>query len=190
MLHLLLKECGQKNTGWSMGNERIFDSIMESFVPPNDLTEWITVLAQYPEMEEMPEILPGWELCSFERAMETYKVVKDMNAPESEFQNYLKRMYGDEQNHIEKYWNNFLLLTDYSDGGCGIGSMNTDFGGMIIVHEIHAPWRVGFQNMDKLIETALVCRKSGVWKSIDDIDWLLYAEIGKKLNPECEHWLQ
>ncbi len=187
-LHVLLQECGQeKKSRYSANSERILESIMGTFVAPNDLTEWITTIAQY-KIDEIPEILPGWYICSLERAIETYKIVKDMNTPGSEFQKSLKQMFGGEHNYLERYWNNFMLLTDYSDGGCGIGSMNTDFGGMIIVQEIHAPWQVGFQNIDKLVETALVCRKLSVWKSDGDLDWTLYYQIGKRLNPECEHW--
>jgi len=185
ILHSLLKECGQKYIGHSADDERIFD--MGDFAAPDDLMEWLDTITQY-EFEDTFEFLPGWDISPFERSKEVYKIVKDMNTPGSEYQELLKRMFGNENDYLEKYWNNFLLLADYSDGGCGIGSEDSAFGSLIIVHEIHAPWQVGFQSMDKLVETARVCRKSGVWKNDGEVDWNLYYQIGQRLNPECEHW--
>ena len=112
-----------------------------------------------------------------------------MNTPGSKYQELLKRMFGGENEYFENYWNNFVLLTDYWDGGCGIGSSNTYYSGLIIVHEIHAPWQIGFKNIDKLVETARACKKSGVWSNDGGINWDLYYELGKSINPECGHWL-
>ena len=185
-LHLLLKECGQKYVGRAIGGMRVPE--MDNFIAPADLKEWLDTLAQY-ELKDDFEFLPGWGICPLERSIETYAIVKEMNTPGSQYQELLKRMFGGENEYFEKYWNNFILLTDYSDGGCGIGSANTDYGGLIIVHEIHAPWQIGFKNIDKLVETAWACRKSGVWSDDGGINWDLYYELGRSINPECGHWL-
>jgi len=184
-LHLLFRECGQKYVGRSAVSERILE--IDNFVPPADLKEWLDTISQY-EMDGSFEFLPGWDICPFERSIETYEIVKEMNTAGSKYQELLKRMFGDENDYFEKYWNNFILLTDYSDGGCGIGSSNTDYGGLIIVHEIHAPWQIGFKNIDKLVETAQACKNSGVWSNNGDINWDLYYELGRSINPECGHW--
>jgi hypothetical protein len=185
-LHLLLKECGQKTIEHSGVIGKALE--IDNFVPPADLKEWLDTISQY-QVDDNFEFLPGWCICPFERSIEVYEIVKEMNTAGSKYQELLKRMFGDENDYFEKYWNNFILLTDYSDGGCGIGSSNTDYGGLIIVHEIHAPWQIGFKNIDKLIETAWACKKSGVWSNDGDINWDLYYELGSSINPECGHWL-
>ena len=138
------------------------------------------------------EVLPGWHPCALESAIADHAIYKDMNTPGSRHQLMLEQMFGAEPHvpdkYIEPLWDNFCILSDGSDGGCGIGAQGASYRGRVVVRAIHAPWEIGFQSLDKLIDTAIAHRKARIWDAEGGIDWGMSRDIARAINPECSYW--
>lgn len=79
---------------------------------------------------------------------------------------------------------NFRFLSDHSDGGYGITQLKK--GGLVIERCIHAPWEVGFESLQLMLEFSLTCYKSGVFffsNGSIDTDWERYGELERE-RPE------
>lgn len=132
-----------------------------------DGNEWFTLLSQY-SFTEGDECLPGWYFVHYEDCHVWNELFKDMD--------------------YEPLNKIFMVLTDLSDGGCGVGLIGAPYEGEIINREIHAPWAIGFDNLEALLDTAIACRKEGVWDENSDPDFDKFYKISYRMNSKYDIW--
>ncbi|MDF1737699.1 MAG: hypothetical protein P1U86_00965 [Verrucomicrobiales bacterium] len=80
---------------------------------------------------------------------------------------------------------NFRFLSDFSDGGYGIAQPK--HGSHVIQRCIHAPWEVGFDSLQRLLDFSLTCYKSDVFFFSDgsiEPDWDRYGELEDDRDPQ------
>ncbi|MHC4743497.1 MAG: hypothetical protein ACYS8Z_16410 [Planctomycetota bacterium] len=122
------------------------------------------------------EILPGGYLIGLEQTITSFEKLAPMQ---------------DELDSIfpQQYRDCLRFLHDLSDGGYAFGRVDSPSEGKIIDLCIHDEWRLAFESLDKLLDTAIECRRRGVFRENDEIcDFNLFYSIGRELNPGMETW--
>jgi hypothetical protein len=87
----------------------------------------------------------------------------------------------------QPYRHSLRFLSDYSDGGYALGRLDSPSRGMVVHLCIHQEWALAYSSVDKLFETAIECRRRGVFIG-DEVDFYLYYEVARELNPGMEAW--
>lgn len=121
------------------------------------------------------ELLPGSYFVSLKSAINTFEQLAPFR---EEFEEVFPQPYRD----------SFCFLSDFSDGGYAFGAYESAAKGAIVDLVIHDEWQLAFPSLEKLIETAIECRKRGVFGSDGDVDFELFYLIGRELNPSMKAW--
>lgn len=121
------------------------------------------------------EILPGAYLVSLDDALHEFWLLHPLR---DEFDRCFHEPYRD----------CFRFLSDWSDGGFAFGRRDSPSGGRIVKLCIHAPWRVAFADLERLLVTAVECYRRGVFPpgDSDQPDFDLYYQLAGQLNPEMD----
>ena len=86
----------------------------------------------------------------------------------------------------ENYGESFPILSDGSDGGYGLGSIDEPCNGKIIEYNIHDEWTIGFDSLSDLIATAIEAYKRGLVD--EDGEWcsIQFSDLVDELYPELK----
>ena len=121
------------------------------------------------------EILPGAYYISLDQAL-------------YEFNEFYKLKDQCQEIFYQKYFDSFRFLSDHSDGGYSFGRIDSPSNGCIVNLCIHHEWELAYQSLEHLIDTAIECRRRGVFRNHDMPDFEMYFKIGAELNKDMDLW--
>src|SRR5262249_24316364 len=122
------------------------------------------------------EMLPGGYFLPFNEAFAEFE---DLYAIQDELEEIWPQRYRD----------CFRFLTDKSDGGYAFGRIDSPSQGQIGSLEIHAPWLLGFLDLEHLLRTSIECYRQGIMRPPPAIpDFHAYSRLAARMNPGMEAW--
>lgn len=147
------------------------------FAISDDALKWFSWVDMPQEtfFERQIEILPGAYFMGLNQALEEFEAIYLMRAELEEI-------------FPEPYRDQFRFLSDFSDGGFGFGAVDEPCQGRIIHLTIHENWHLGFVSLERLIDTAIACRREDVFNNVDVTDFDRYYTIAKRMNPGMDAW--
>jgi len=125
--------------------------------------------------EKPVEILPSGYFMGLDDALAEFEQLAPM-------QDELDAMFP------QQYRDCFRFLNDFSDSGYAFGRVDSPSEGKIIDLCIHDKWRLAFESLEKLIDTAIECRRRGIFRPGDIPDFFAYYDLARELNPGMENW--